>query len=205
MATRSRNWASIGYPESLKEDWLSILTQKGVQALISPLHNKDVFEKDTGEHKKGEKKKDHFHFIFIFDSVKSQEQVQNLFQEINKEKAPLVVQVLNLRGCVRYLIHKDNKEKAQYSQDDIINLGGFDLDKFLTNSQEKEDDVSNNFIKILNLFEEYQITSFSDACSVLFSLDLDLFTIFRKNAFFFTQLIKERKLEFLKKKYGILK
>ena len=195
--SRSRNWCGIAYPENLIDGWLEVLNSKGIQALISPLHDLDKYEKDIVmngklEHKKGELKKPHFHVVFIFDSVKSQEQVDSLFASIHKEKPPICIQVLNLRGTIRYLIHKDDKTKAQYKEDDIINIGGVELEKYLTNGLEKDCVITNKFMKIIQIFDEYEIFTFSEACSVLFSIDDELFTIFRKNAYFFSQLIKDR-------------
>lgn len=195
--SRSRNWVGIAYPENLKDGWLEILNSKGVQALISPLHDSDVYERDIEkdgkiEHKKGDKKKPHYHVVFIFDSVKSEEQVNRLFAELHKEKPPICIQVLNLRGTIRYLIHKDDKNKAQYKEENIINIGGIDLDKYLKNDVEKDTDITNKFAKIIGMFDEYDIYTFSEACSMLYSIDDELFTLFRKNAYFFSQLIKDR-------------
>lgn len=195
--SRSRNWVGIAYPENLIDGWLEVLNSQGVQAVVSPLHDSDKYEKDVikdGEiqHKKGELKKPHYHVVFIFDSVKSEQQVNSLFAMLHKEKPPICIQILNLRGTIRYLVHKDDKTKAQYNECDIINIGGVDLSKYMNNEQEKDEDLTNKFVKIINLFEEYEIFTFSDACSLLFSYDEELFTVFRKNAYFFSQLIKDR-------------
>ena len=44
---RSKNWATVVYPESAPEQWKEILGDMKVEVLISPLHNKDV--NPTGE------------------------------------------------------------------------------------------------------------------------------------------------------------
>ena len=49
---RTRNFATIVYPESAPENWKSILENEIVPALISPLHDKDI-------NADGEKKKAH--------------------------------------------------------------------------------------------------------------------------------------------------
>ncbi|MDU2191324.1 MAG: Rep family protein, partial [Klebsiella pneumoniae] len=41
-AGRTRNFTTIVYPESAPENWLEILQQLFVPALVSPLHDKDV-------------------------------------------------------------------------------------------------------------------------------------------------------------------
>ena len=42
--TRSRYWATIVYPESAATGWLGVLQSMGIQAVLSPLHDKDVYE-----------------------------------------------------------------------------------------------------------------------------------------------------------------
>lgn len=194
MAVRTRNWQVIGYPESLRLGWLDVLQSKGIQALISPLHDKDVFKNDCGENKKGDLKKSHYHIVFIFDSVKSESQVKDLVAEIYQDgKAVLPIGVLNLRSSIRYLIHKDDKDKAQYDVNDIINIGGVDLDKYLVNDVEKETDINSKFNEIFRFINDLNLTCFTDLASCLISNDDELFSVFRKNAFFFSQIMKDRK------------
>lgn len=198
MAGRTRNWSVIGYPESLKMGWLDILSEKGVQAIISPLHDKDVFIKDIEEngaivHHKGDLKKAHFHIIFIFDSVKTSDQVYNLVKEISVEGGAVhPIAILNLRSSVRYLIHKDNPDKAQYQLEDVINIGGVDLEKYITSDKEKEEDINERFLTIFNLIQEEDIDSFNTLVSLTLGLDYEYFSLVRKNAFFFSQIIKDR-------------
>ena len=46
---RTRNYATVVYPDSAPENWQEILTQHFVPAFISPLHDKDL--NPTGETK----------------------------------------------------------------------------------------------------------------------------------------------------------
>lgn len=198
--SRTRNWQVIGYPESLKVGWLDVLQSKGIQCLVSPLHDKDVFKNDCGENKKGDLKKAHFHIIFIFDSVKSLSQVQALVEEIYQDgKAVLPIAILNLRSSIRYLVHKDDKDKAQYQVEDILNIGGVDLDKYLVNDSEKETDINDKFNQIFSLINDFNLTSFTDVAACLLSVDDELFSVFRKNAFFFSQIMRDRKFLKVKK------
>lgn len=205
MAERSRTWVSIGYPDtteeegSLKQTWLTDLAGLGIQCFVSPLHDSDKYEKDVLEgsqikHKKGDLKKPHFHFIWVFDSVKSQPQVQSIFNSLHKEgsSAPLVLQCLSLRGAVRYLCHKDNKEKFQYSEDDVLCFGGLDKTKYLVNDSEKEEDLNGKITQIFNLVAEHELSRFCDVAEFLISNHIDLFTVFRKNSFFFSQVLRDK-------------
>ena len=47
MASRTRSYVAIGYPESLDPNWLEILSETHVQCVISPLHNMDTNEDGT--------------------------------------------------------------------------------------------------------------------------------------------------------------
>ena len=41
---KSRYWTFVGYPESLKEGYISILNDTGLEFCISPLHDRDINE-----------------------------------------------------------------------------------------------------------------------------------------------------------------
>ena len=55
---RTRNYATVVYPESAPSDWIDKLTECFVPAFISPLHDKDI---NPG----GEPKKPHYHVIIM--------------------------------------------------------------------------------------------------------------------------------------------
>lgn len=69
---RTRNYATVVYPESAVEGWQDILVDQFVPAFISPLHDLDV-------NPDGEAKKPHYHVIVMFEGVKTREQVEQLF------------------------------------------------------------------------------------------------------------------------------
>lgn len=113
---RTRNFAAVVYPDSAPPFWQGILAEQAIPAFISPLHNKDV-------NPTGEPKKPHYHIMLMFDGVKSLDQVKEIFNKIN---AIGCEKVNSVRGYARYLVHADNPEKAQYSVNDVISLGGAD-------------------------------------------------------------------------------
>ena len=113
---RTRNFATVIYPESAPENWQDILSEQKVPAFISPLHDKDI-------NPYGEPKKPHYHVVVMYEGVKTMEQAENLFNQIGgvgNEK------VQSIRGYARYLCHLDNPEKHQYNQEDVRCLGGAD-------------------------------------------------------------------------------
>lgn len=113
---RTRNFATVVYPESAPENWQDILTQQFVPAFVSPLHDKDI---NPG----GDAKKAHYHVMLMFDGVKTVEQAQSIFTLIGGVGCEVVQ---SLRGYARYLCHLDNPEKVQYPQDDVRTMCGAD-------------------------------------------------------------------------------
>lgn len=115
-SARTRNFATVVYPESAPHDWRGILAEQFVPAFISPIHNLDV---NPG----GEVKKEHYHVIIMFDGVKTTEQAAAVFEKIGGVGCEVVQ---SLRGYARYLCHLDNPEKHQYQTDDVCQLCGAD-------------------------------------------------------------------------------
>lgn len=115
-AGRTRNFATIVYPESAPADWKTILQETKVEAFISPLHDSDL-------NPDGTPKKPHYHVLIMFENVKTNEQASDFIEKIGGvgfEKLG------SLRGYARYLCHLDNPEKHQYNPDAVQQLGGAD-------------------------------------------------------------------------------
>lgn len=113
---RTRNYATIVYPESAPADWMSILADSCIPSFVSPLHDKDILPDGT-------LKKPHYHVMLMYDSVKTLEQAQEMFSKIGGVGNEIVQ---SIRGYARYLSHLDNPEKAQYSPEDVKSYGGAD-------------------------------------------------------------------------------
>lgn len=114
---RSKVWAGVLYPESAPEDWLEKLRGLMVDALVSPLHDKDV--NPTGEPKKA-----HYHVMLLFGSMKTAEQASEALRTFGCTVSP--ERVRNTRGYARYLCHMDNPEKYQYDRSGVVAVGGAD-------------------------------------------------------------------------------
>ena len=119
--TRTRNYATVVYPESAPNDWIEILTQQFVPCFISPLHDKDT-------NPTGEPKKPHYHVLIAFDGVKTSDQAKAIFEKIGGVGCEVVQ---SLRGYARYLCHLDNPEKAQYDTRDVRCLSGTNYDSVI--------------------------------------------------------------------------
>ena len=115
---RFRNFATVVYPDSdnTSEDWLSVLQDWKTPVLVSPFHDQDV-------NVTGEPKKPHYHVLIMFEGMKSQDQVRELFDQIGGVGLETVN---SLRGYARYLCHLDNPDKHQYFPGDVLAFGGCD-------------------------------------------------------------------------------
>lgn len=113
---RTRNFATVVYPDSAPEFWQGILAEQAVPAFISPLHDKDI-------NPDGSPKKPHYHVMIMFEGVKSLDQAVDFFALIGGVGCE---KVNSVRGYARYLVHADNPEKAQYSVNDVVSLCGAD-------------------------------------------------------------------------------
>lgn len=118
-ARRSNLWTFIIYPEdSCPSDYISIIGSWVVPVLLSPVHDADK-NADLTEKKK------HQHVMIYFGSGanKSIEQVKNYSDQLNGTQ-PFIVESSN--SMIRYFIHKDNPEKAQYKIEDLKAFAGFE-------------------------------------------------------------------------------
>ena len=193
--TRSRYWATIVYPESAAEGWLSVLQSMGIQAVLSPLHDNDVYEytDEKKGFKKGEKKKPHFHLVFFFDSLKSSVQVKEITDKI---KSVGQLKVLSISGTIRYLTHKDCKDKFQYDENDVLSIGGVDIAKYSKTEAEKDMDLDEQFFSISNLCEEFHLYEFSDLVDFLLCNEYyEQFKIVRTNSYFWAQYLKSKRFK----------
>ena len=111
---RTRIWSFIAYPDSVPIDWEQILTERfNLKWARSPLHDSDINADET-------QKKPHWHIVVVFDGKKSYNQIKEISDTIN---ATIPQKVHNLQGLMRYFLHLDNPEKAQYDFKDIKAVG----------------------------------------------------------------------------------
>lgn len=145
---RTRNFATVVYPESAPPDWLDILIEQKIPAFISPLHNADV-------NPTGEIKKEHYHVLIMFEGVKTVEQATKIFELIGGVGCEVVQ---SLRGYARYLCHMDNPEKHQYSVDDVRSLCGADYYSTVSLVIDRHKELK----KMIAFIKENKIYMFSD-------------------------------------------
>lgn len=122
---RARTWTFITYPESMPEEWESMLEDRLMVPFIqSPLHDQDIAEQGKGWNGT-EYKKPHYHNMIMFTNVKSYKQVSDMVRFLG---AGHVQQVHSTQAMVRYFIHADQPKKTQYLKENIRAWNGADID-----------------------------------------------------------------------------
>ena len=113
---RTRNYATIVYPDSAPDNWLEILSDLHIPCFVSPLHDQDI----TAD---GEIKKAHYHVLIMFDSVKTIDQARDICILVNGVGCEVVN---STRAYSRYLCHLDDYDKYKYDPNDVLSFGGAD-------------------------------------------------------------------------------
>ena len=161
---RTRNYTAVMYPEDLPEDWREKLDETHVRWIESPLHDRDL-------NADGEPKKAHYHTLFMFDSVKTLEQVSDFFKGVfGTSDAGSIVGVATPQkvsdrcALVRYFAHMDNPEKFQYDVNDIKGHNGADPAEVLRYNQSETLEMMSS---IEQFIDDNHITEYADLCRLL--------------------------------------
>jgi len=158
---KKRYWAFVLYPESAPENWKDILQQTGLSCCVSPLHDKDI---DEGTRKQ---KKPHYHIILCYSGPTTFKSVKTITDKLN---CPIPIPLEQVRGYFRYLTHKDNPEKAQYNEKDIVTINDFDIDNYNDLSVSQINAIKKDIQMIIR---DNNILEYSDLLDIL--LDRELF------------------------------
>lgn len=146
--SRTRNYATVVYPESAKDNWLDILSEYHVPCLVSPLH-------DCDHDPDGCIKKPHYHVLVMFDSVKTVSQFDEIREAIGGVGHEYVQ---STRGYARYLCHLDNPEKYQYDLKDVRALSGADFDDIISLVTDKYKAIG----QMQDFIKDHEMVSYSD-------------------------------------------
>lgn len=184
MEKRSKNIEVILYYENvpMRELLIDYLQSLHINCYLSPLHDKDVYK--SGD-KKGQLKKAHYHLAILFDSLKTIQQVVDLFADY-KVTPQNVKFILSVVGELRYLCHLDDKGKQLYKPADVWcpydDYGArimMDKDKHQTSRA------------LLNLLYESKCTEFARFVQLVMDLDNDDYlSAVMSNAYFYDRIIK---------------
>ena len=106
-------------------------------------------------------------------------------------KQPIPQALEQVRGYYRYLTHKDNPEKAQYSEDDIETINGFNIADFVELTKSEVNAYKRKLQELIIKLECYEYCDFMD-----FLLDSEMLTeydIASNNTYFFEKYISSRR------------
>lgn len=181
--TRAKDWTFIVYPESAPADWRGILADKlQVKAIISPLHDKDVLDDVEQTPKKA-----HYHVILRFDSKKSFAQIKEITDLLNQ---PIPQKIKSIEGAVRYLIHADSPDKAQYNQADIQVIGNIDLDRYFKKTAIQKDELT---AEIMDYICDNDITELADLLDYCRCENIEWFRHLCSNAYLIDKYVTSRR------------
>lgn len=178
---KKRNWAFVIYPESAPPDWRDQLQQTGLQCAISPLHDKDI-------NPTGEAKKPHYHVILAYSGPTSFNVVKGLTDALHQ---PIPQALEQIRGYYRYLTHKDNPEKAQYSDCDIQTINGFNIGNYIELSKSEVNVIIRS---LQELIRQYDIVEYSQLMDTLVDNEMYLeHEVASTHTMFFDKYITSRR------------
>lgn len=186
---RSYNWASILYAESCVADIENALLDLKVPCALSPLHDRDIHDDDTGEVKKA-----HYHLILHFTTLKSRRQVKEDLKSLGAVGAE---RVRDLRAYTRYLIHIDDPDKAQYDIKDLRVFNGFNISKYF---EEGKMDIDSGFAALVKIALEQGYTEYCSLVTYCLECDAELLPSCRKSAYALTSFLRSRAFQNDKKK-----
>jgi hypothetical protein len=151
---KTRVWTFLTYPDSLPSNFDEVIEEMHVPIVTSPIHDKDIAPEGKGWNNTPYKKP-HYHNMIMFQGVKSSKQVSELVKKLG---ASHVEHVHSTQAMIRYFIHLDHKDKAQYKKEDIKAFNGADIESIL----EKNDREINGILKqMINIIDNNDISEFS--------------------------------------------
>lgn len=178
---KKRNWAFLLYPESAPSDWREQLQQTGLQCAISPLHDRDL-------NPTGEAKKPHYHVILAYSGPTSYNVVKGLTDALHQ---PIPQALEQIRGYYRYFTHKDNPEKAQYSDLDIQTINGFDIGNYVEMTRAEVMAVMKSLQEFIR---KYDVVEYSQLMDVLLDNEMNLeYEVASNHTLFFDKYLTSRR------------
>lgn len=176
---RNRKFTGILYPDCERHipiiEWL----KKNKYNSIAILHDRDVYE--IGD-LVGQNKKAHYHFIVDFKNARY---LTGVAKEMGLELYELEP-VDNYRSCLRYLIHLDHPNKAQYIDTECFGSLYKDFLKAIENLSEDD-----KIIKIID-FIESQKEIMTTSKLIRWCCNNNCYDVCRRSATFIRDVLRER-------------
>lgn len=180
-SAKKRTWTFVLYPESAPENWREQIKISGLMAAISPLHDKDT-------NPTGEPKKPHYHVLLVYSGPTTYNAVAKFTASLNST----IPQALeSVRGMYRYFSHKDNPEKYQYNESEILTLNGFNIADLVELTRSEVNEIKKG---ILSIIREIDFIEYADLVDFLVDNELMVeYDVAVNNTFFFNSYIASRR------------
>ena len=162
---RARAWTAMMYQESAPDGWKDKLADLLVEALVSPLHDQDVWtDEDEAEnpvHKAGSPKKAHWHIVVSYKNPVTFAKAREVFDEIGAVVPPEPkAKVKDFQQMARYLCHLDQPKKHRYDPADVQAFGALDYQRLIMAGRDED----NLLDEMMEYIDENCITSFRQFC-----------------------------------------
>ena len=178
---KKRNWAFVLYPESAPADWKERLEATGIQCAISPLHE---FDTDPT----GYVTKAHYNIILCYPGPTTYNNVNSLCDSLNQ---PIPQALEAVRGYYRYLTHKDNPDKYQYDERDIIALNGFNVLDYVEMTKSEVNAIK---FRLTALIRENGFTEYKDFINFVMDTGLpEEYDVASGNTLYFNSYIRSNR------------
>ena len=178
-----RNFSVIVYPDSttLNNSWRQNLQALGHKAIISPIHDKDL---DNN----GLPKKPHYHVcVFRDNSTTWNSCVKTMAANIDSSIKYVEVLRGTMQASYDYMSHKNAPHKAQYKQEEVVCLNGFNPFDY---QKQSRTDKLNCTKEIYIYIENNSVEEFSDLIQLLIMEEKDeLLEYVANHAFFIDKII----------------
>lgn len=156
-------------------------------------HDKDKYDNDTENHKKGDLKKPHWHLLLYFNDGITLKSLCNKLSIEGQENLVSFWPAKDPDGRkdhrVRYLIHYKSKDefKYEYSIDDI-HTNDDDINKFFIDEESKQ---NKDIILLFDFFDSRQGCLISYRTFLNFVYEQSLWGTYQRNASIFNRLFDE--------------
>jgi len=179
---KERYWAFIMYEDSRPENWREILEETMLPIAISPRHDLDIKDEETGEIKKP-----HYHVIVCFNGPTTYKRAMEIAGSVG---ANTVKRILSVKGMYDYFTHKWNENKAKYNEEEIIHINGFNVLEYgLTNRE-----IERMKRQIVRIIKERNIKEYCKLYDIFNEENNEDFCeIVSKNVMFFNSYLKSKK------------
>lgn len=141
---RARAWTAMIYQESAPPGWMDRLSELLIEALVSPLHDKDKWTKEdeaaNPDHKEGELKKAHWHVVISFKNPATYAKAREAFEAIGAVVPPEPqCKVKDFKQMARYLCHLDQPHKHRYDKADVKSFGAVDYTALVMSGADEDE------------------------------------------------------------------